>query len=168
MNWYIGALKKYADFGGRARRQEFWMFYLINCAVALVLELPWFFAMSASGPTTNSAWAVPYYVYMLAVFIPMIAVTVRRLHDTNRSGGWYFIGLVPLIGFIVLIVFLATDGQHGENRYGPDPKAGQVQYSNVAAGWLQDPTGRHELRYWDSRVWTGQVADAGVVTTDPL
>jgi len=166
MNWYIGALKKYADFGGRARRQEFWMFYLINCAIALVLELP--MLASAFGRNGSGALSAPYYIYMLAVFIPMIAVTVRRLHDTNRSGGWYFIAFVPLVGFIVLIVFLATDGQHGENRYGPDPKAGQVQYSNVAAGWLKDPTGRHELRYWDSRVWTDQAADAGVVTTDPL
>ena len=167
MNWYVEVLKKYAVFSGRARRQEFWMFYVVNVAIALVLELP-MFASAASGSGGTSGWSALYYVYMLAVFIPMIAVTVRRLHDTNRSGGWYFIAFVPLVGFIVLIVFLATDGQHGENRYGPDPKAGQVQYSNVAAGWLQDPTGRHELRYWDSRVWTDQVANAGVVTTDPL
>ena len=167
MNWYVEVLKKYAVFSGRARRQEFWMFYVINCAIALVLELP-MLANAASGSGGTSGLSALYYVYMLAVFIPMIAVTVRRLHDTNRSGGWYFIAFVPLVGFIVLIVFLATEGQPGANRYGPDPKAIQGQDSDVAAGWLKDPTGRHEFRYWDSRVWTDQVSDAGAVTTDPL
>ncbi len=111
-----------------------------------------------------------YPIYSIGVFLPSIAVAVRRLHDIGRSGGWYFIALVPLVGPIVLLVFLLTKSD-GENRYSPgyvptfvvSPAA-----PGIPAGWLADPTGRHELRYWDSRTWTGSVSDAGVMTSDPL
>ena len=112
MNWYIGALKKYLDFSGRAQRMEYWMFTLINFLVML--------ALSIVDAVIGLGILAP--LYALAAFIPSIAVGVRRLHDTGRSGWWLLIGLVPLIGIIVLIVFFVQDSQPGANEYGPNPK----------------------------------------------
>jgi uncharacterized membrane protein YhaH (DUF805 family) len=108
MNWYVDVLKKYAVFDGRARRQEFWMFALINFIVALVLN---FISPFLGG------------IYALAVLLPNIGVGVRRLHDIGRSGWWLLVGLIPLIGWIVLIVFFVQDSQPGDNQFGPNPKA---------------------------------------------
>ena len=113
MNWYLDVLKKYAVFSGRARRKEYWMFFLINLIIAFVLGF-------IDGIIGSSG--VLGILYALAVLIPGIAVSIRRLHDTNRSGWWLLIALVPLIGTIALIVFLVQDGQPGENQYGPNPK----------------------------------------------
>ena len=108
MHWYLDVLKKYAVFSGRARRTEYWMFFLFNVIISLVLG---FLAAILSN------------LYALAVLIPGLAVSVRRLHDTNRSGWWLLISLVPIVGIIVLIVFLVSDGQANDNQYGPNPKA---------------------------------------------
>ncbi len=113
MNWYIEVLKKYAVFSGRARRKEYWMFFLFNIIISFVLG---FIEGLAGLPGALSG------LYSLAVLIPGIAVSVRRLHDTNRSGWWLLIGLVPFIGAIVLLIFMLQDGQPGDNRYGPNPK----------------------------------------------
>jgi uncharacterized membrane protein YhaH (DUF805 family) len=113
MNWYLDVLKKYAVFTGRARRKEYWMFALFNVIIAIALGI---IEGIVGGPGVLGG------LYGLAVLIPSIAVGVRRLHDTGRSGWWILIGLVPVIGFIVLIVFFATDGQPGTNQYGPNPK----------------------------------------------
>ncbi|MGH3381178.1 MAG: DUF805 domain-containing protein [Actinoallomurus sp.] len=113
MNWYLAVLKNYANFDGRARRTEYWMFFLINLIIAVVLNV--------IGVAVKAA-AFAGDIYALALLIPSIAVGVRRLHDTGRSGWWLLIGLIPLVGTIVLIVFLATEGQQGDNAYGPDPK----------------------------------------------
>jgi uncharacterized membrane protein YhaH (DUF805 family) len=115
MNWYLEVLKKYATFGGRARRTEFWMFTLINFIISAVLNI----VQRSTGSTIVLVISV---IYSLAVLIPGIAVTVRRLHDTGRSGGWWFIGLIPIVGWIILIVFCAQDSQPGPNQYGPNPK----------------------------------------------
>ncbi|CAE6953287.1 DUF805 domain-containing protein [Vibrio alginolyticus] len=112
MEWYLAVLKKYAVFTGRARRKEYWMFFLFNILITIVLE----FLDGLLGTTFIGA------VYGLAVLIPGIAVTVRRLHDIGRTGWWALIGLIPVIGFIVLIIFAATDGDKGRNEYGLDPK----------------------------------------------
>ena len=113
MDWYIEVLKKYAVFSGRARRKEYWLFTLftiiIICVLFLVEELA-----GAPGVITG--------LYYLAVLIPSIAVLVRRLHDTNRSGWWFFISFIPIIGSIILLVFLVQDSQPNENRYGRNPK----------------------------------------------
>ncbi len=114
MSWYIMVLKKYAVFSGRARRKEYWMFILFNFIFALVLGI-----LDNIIGTSN----VLGTIYSLAVLVPGIAVSVRRLHDTNRSGWWVLIGLVPLIGAIVLLVFVVQDSQPGDNQYGPNPKA---------------------------------------------
>lgn len=114
MNWYLQVFKKYAVFTGRARRQEYWMFFLFNMIISFALS---FIEGIVNGP------GVLGVLYALAVLVPGLAVTVRRLHDTNRSGWWVLISLVPIVGVIVLIVFAAQDGQAGENQYGADPKA---------------------------------------------
>lgn len=117
MNWYLEVLKKYAVFSGRARRKEYWMFILFNFIIVLGLGVV---EGLAGGPGVLGS------LYSLAVLIPSIAVSVRRLHDTNRSGWWLLIGVVPLIGAIVLLIFVVQDSQPGENRYGPNPKAAAV------------------------------------------
>ncbi|MGI5231926.1 DUF805 domain-containing protein [Actinoallomurus sp. CA-142502] len=113
VNWYVAVLKNYAGFSGRAHRTEYWMFFLVNFVISVVLNI-------------LSTWAKVFsfidLIYALAVLIPSIAVGVRRLHDTGRTGWWTLIGLIPIIGTIILIVFLATDGQPGDNEYGPNPK----------------------------------------------
>jgi uncharacterized membrane protein YhaH (DUF805 family) len=113
MSWYIAVLKKYAVFSGRARRKEYWMFFLFNIIFSAVLSI----IDVAIGIYVLSS------IYSLAVLVPSLAVSVRRLHDTNRTGWWILIGLIPFVGTIILIVFLATDSQPGENQYGPNPKA---------------------------------------------
>ena len=118
MNWYLEVLKKYAVFGGRARRKEYWMFALINGIIAFALGL----IEGLASDKSSTDPGVLGIIYGLAVFIPSIAVAVRRLHDTDRSGWWLLIALIPLIGAIVLIVFLVFDSQPGDNQYGPNPK----------------------------------------------
>jgi uncharacterized membrane protein YhaH (DUF805 family) len=112
MNWYLKCWKQYADFTGRARRTEYWMFALVNFGIAVLLELILGFTFLYFLT----------YVYSLAIFIPSLAVCVRRLHDIGRSGWWYLIGLIPVIGWILLIVWFCTDSQPGANKWGPNPK----------------------------------------------
>jgi len=119
MDWFIKCLKKYADFNGRARRKEYWMFFLFYVIFAFVLSLidnfiGWGFAEGTFG--------ILYLIFALGTFLPYLAVLVRRLHDIGRSGWWYFIILIPIAGVIWLIVLLATDGEPGENQYGPNLK----------------------------------------------
>jgi uncharacterized membrane protein YhaH (DUF805 family) len=119
MNWYVGVLKKYAVFSGRARRTEFWVFVLINFIISVILAI----IDGVAGMRYGMGMGVLGTIYSLAVLIPSLAVGVRRLHDTNRTGWWWFIVLVPLVGAIILIVFWALDSQPNENKYGPNPKA---------------------------------------------
>ena len=120
MNYFIDCLtKKYACFSGRARRQEFWLFFLFNFIAAFVVG---FIGGVLAGATGVEAFAYLGAIYNLAVLIPGFAVLFRRLHDTGRSGWWWLIAFIPLIGIIVLIVFCCLDSQPGENQYGPNPK----------------------------------------------
>ncbi len=112
MEWYLAVLKKYAVFTGRSRRKEYWMFFIFNVLITLVLE----FIDRSLGTKFIGA------LYGLVVLVPSIAVTVRRLHDIGRTGWWALIGLIPIIGFIVIVIFAATEGDRGNNEYGPDPK----------------------------------------------
>ncbi|MDX2530711.1 DUF805 domain-containing protein [Streptomyces europaeiscabiei] len=113
MNWFVEVLRKYVVFSGRARRQEYWMFTLIASLIYLGLVV--------LGLVMDTE--VPELVFVAAVFLPSLAVSVRRLHDIGRSGWWVLIGIVPCVGTIVTIIFMATEGQRDANRYGPDPKA---------------------------------------------
>lgn len=122
MEWATLPLKKYADFSGRARRKEYWMFALLLIVVSFVLGI-------VEGVVGLTGMVGPYgplsALFMLAIIVPSIAVGVRRLHDTGRSGWWMLIGLVPFIGAIVLLVFYVLEGTRGPNEYGPDPKEGE-------------------------------------------
>lgn len=112
MDWFLLALKQYATFSGRARRKEYWYFVLFYLMVLIGLSL----LDALLGFDLLST------VFVLAMLLPNIAVGVRRLHDTGRSGWWLLIGMVPLLG-LVLIYFLVLDSEPGDNPYGPNPKA---------------------------------------------
>jgi len=125
MNWYLAVLKNYVGFSGRARRKELWMFVLFNLIVSIVIGI---IDGIAGTMTTVDAGGIPVQVgiigivYSLAVLLPGIAVGVRRLHDTNRSGWWLLIWFIPVIGWLVLLVFYILEGTRGSNRFGADPK----------------------------------------------
>jgi uncharacterized membrane protein YhaH (DUF805 family) len=119
MKWYLSVLRNYATFSGRARRKEYWMFVLFNfiflvCAVAIDLLI-------------NFVIAFPYgpfsILYCLFVFIPTLALDFRRLHDTGKSGWFLLMGLIPIVGGIIILVFMVTEGDPFDNKYGPNPKA---------------------------------------------
>ena len=109
---YKNALEKYAAFVGRASRKDLWMFVLYNFIISIAVGI-------VAGIIRVPAVS---WLYALFVFIPNLALAARRLHDTGRSGWWQLIALVPIIGFVVLIIFYCTDSQPGENKYGPNPK----------------------------------------------
>lgn len=117
MNWFMAVLQKYAVFSGRAQRAEYWYFALFYLIIYVVLAtVDSLLGMSEIGLLST--------LFSLAVLVPSLAVSVRRLHDTDRSGWWFLIVFIPLIGTIVLLVFAAQDGTPGENRFGPNPKGG--------------------------------------------
>jgi len=125
MHWYIDVLKKYTVFSGRARRKEFWMFFLFSTIISVFLAvidefMGWQFEMDEESLGFLST------LYYLAVIVPYLAVIFRRLHDTERSGWWILIAFIPLVGVLILLVFLILQGTRGENRYGPDPKDAEV------------------------------------------
>ncbi|MBF0709152.1 MULTISPECIES: DUF805 domain-containing protein [Bacillales] len=113
MNWYLKVLKNYVNFQGRARRKEYWMFTLFNVIFSIVLTIVE--SLADISPFLTS-------IYSLFIILPSLAVTVRRLHDTGRSGWWVLIGLIPLIGSIVILVFTCLDSDVEENRFGINPK----------------------------------------------
>lgn len=122
-------LSKYATFSGRARRSEYWWFMLANAIVANVLYFvtigPSYQKAVADQNFSNFSFGVGgiiYVLYVLAMILPGIAVAVRRLHDTDRSGGFYFMFLIPFVGPIILLVFFVQAGSVGPNRFGADPK----------------------------------------------
>ena len=117
MHGYLAVLRKYARFKGRTRRREYWQFVLFNVWIAVALFLVDTMVRGMTGVTL----ALAELAYGAAVLLPSVAVTVRRLHDTSRSGWWLVVGLIPVAGF-VLIFLLAQDSAPSRNRYGPNPK----------------------------------------------
>jgi uncharacterized membrane protein YhaH (DUF805 family) len=118
MKWYFHALRSYAVFRGRARRREYWTFELMTGAIALAL-----FVLAVELGKAG----YPYFLslpllYIAATAIRSLSSLIRRLHDTGRSGWWFWINLIPLFGPISLLIFTVEDSQPGENRYGPNPK----------------------------------------------
>jgi uncharacterized membrane protein YhaH (DUF805 family) len=134
MNYYTDVLKKYAVFSGRARRKEYWLFALWNFIIVLVFDALMFVfgMMGNSGTILTQLVSVVGCLYVLAIILPSLGVFVRRLHDTGRTGWWILIGLIPVIGGIVLLIFSVMDSQPGDNKYGPNPKG--VTGPQVAAG----------------------------------
>ena len=116
MHWYTDVLRKYAVFSGRADRPEFWWFQLANIIVAIIIGI---IAAAILGRRGGQGIG---YLYDLAVLLPSLGVSIRRLHDTDRSGWWLLLSFLPVIGWIVLIVFYALEGTPGPNNHGPDPK----------------------------------------------
>lgn len=120
MKWFLDALKnKYATFEGRARRSEYWYFVLFYVLTIVALAI-----IDGIAGTLNDDVGIGLLsgIFVLATFVPALAVTVRRLHDTDRSGWWVLLDLVPVIGPLVLLVFTVLDSQPGANRFGPNPK----------------------------------------------
>lgn len=113
---YLDVLKnKYAQFDGRASRREYWTFFLVNFAVAIILSIvDGIIGFGHTGLLVN--------IFALATLVPSIAIMVRRLHDTDRSGWWALISLIPF-GALVLLAFMFFDGTQGSNRFGSDPKS---------------------------------------------
>ena len=115
-------MKQYADFSGRARRKEFWMFVLFSAIIVFALMLV-IMALNATGSSILSVIGfVLYCVYALAVIVPSLAVGVRRLHDIGKSGWYFFITLIPLVGGIILLIWWCKNSQPGENKWGANPK----------------------------------------------
>ena len=127
MNWYLEVLNKYAVFSGRARRQEYWMFFLFNF---IIISILWVVGRFVDSQIIGM-------LYDLAVLIPSIAVLVRRLHDTGRSGWWWFIALIPLIGWIVLLLYMLEDGNPGQNQYGANPKEATTEKNRIESGEMK-------------------------------
>lgn len=115
IDWMLMGWRKYADFSGRARRKEYWMFVLGNVIISIILSI----IARIIGTEFLS------YIFMLASLCPSIAAGVRRLHDTDRPGLWMLLALIPF-GAFVLIYFFVLEGTRGNNQFGPDPKAGEA------------------------------------------
>lgn len=123
MYWYLKALRNYANFDGRARRKEYWFFYIFQLIALMALSLIASIIGGITGdPESAVVLAIVFsFVYMLVTLIPNLAVSVRRLHDTGHSGFWLLLGLIPM-GNLVLLVFMCIDSSRGDNDYGPSPK----------------------------------------------
>jgi len=148
MNEYLNVIRNnYANFTGRARRREYWMFTLINSVILILLQIPVQGAVIAMAAQNEAATApsagltgvtlifvILLVVYSLAVMVPSIAVTVRRLHDTGKSGWWYLLNLIPL-GSLVILVFMVLDSEPGSNKWGPNPKGVNGGAPSSAQNW---------------------------------
>ncbi|WP_303318075.1 DUF805 domain-containing protein [Flavivirga abyssicola] len=121
MKWYLKVLiNNYATFSGRARRKEFWMFFLFNLIIIFGLS---FLLGLISDFIDNEILPIILGIYFLGILIPYIALAVRRLHDSGKSGGYIFVYFIPFIGGIWFLILMATEGDKGPNQYGPDPKS---------------------------------------------
>ncbi|MFF3209747.1 DUF805 domain-containing protein [Streptomyces sp. NPDC002886] len=114
MHYFTDVVKRYVDFNGRARRQEYWMYVLFYVALVVVAMIIDF----AAG-----TYPLFYLLVVLGLFLPTLGVGVRRLHDQDKSGWWILVGIIPFVGWIWAIVLMATEGTPGPNQYGPSPKA---------------------------------------------
>ena len=137
MYWYLQALKKYAVFSGRARRAEYWQFTIVNAVIFFGLSL---LAKLDAGIGVQMLVLWLATTYSLWMILPSWAVLVRRLHDTNHSGWWLLIGLVPIVGAIALFIWMVTDSNAGDNQYGPNPKA------SVYSAYIEEV--RRRSRWW--------------------
>jgi uncharacterized membrane protein YhaH (DUF805 family) len=132
LTWGLLPFRRYAEFSGRSRRKEIWFFVLFQYVVAVawaaalgLVMLLLYLADASEDTMMTICWilVVPYALYSLWAMIPGLAVTIRRLHDLDKSGWHILVGLIPLVGGIILIIWYATEGTRGPNRYGPDPLA---------------------------------------------
>lgn len=128
MNWYLDAFKyKYADFEGRARRTEYWMFSLFHVIILILLMV---LAVVLSDLRWGTISWTPLFLYILVSFIPTLALTVRRLHDSGKSGWFYLFSFIPYIGGIILLVFTLQNSENMTNKWGPNPKGPNIDEIN--------------------------------------
>ncbi|BAS68205.1 DUF805 domain-containing protein [Bathymodiolus septemdierum thioautotrophic gill symbiont] len=114
MNWYLEVLKKYTVFNGRATRSEYWYFTLFNIIATIICSI--------LDAVIGSGLGIIGLIYALAVLLPYIGVMIRRLHDINRSGWWQLIAIVPILGWILIIIWTTKDSDEEANQYGENPK----------------------------------------------
>lgn len=123
MDWMLMPFRRFADFSGRSRRKEYWMFTLLNLIVGFVLGLiGGILGGSSEGGSMMGSAIIG--LYMLIVIVPSIAVTVRRFHDQDKSGWFVLLAFIPFVGSLIVLVFMCLEGTRGSNRFGDDPKAG--------------------------------------------
>lgn len=134
--WKKVVFENFANFNGRARRKEYWSFQLVNF---LMLIVPYILLIvglanvevTGSFGTLGILSIIFLFIFALVTFVPSLAVLVRRLHDTNRSGWNFFLGLIPVIGSFILLYFYFSDGSVGRNNYGDDPKRPHNEISEI-------------------------------------
>lgn len=120
MNWYLKVFKQYTDFSGRARRTEYWMFVLFHVlAIIATMVIDTLLGLTMMS---DSYYGLLYLIYVIISFVPALAVSVRRLHDIGKSGWYYLINFIPLIGPLWFLVYACTDGEAKTNKWGPNPK----------------------------------------------
>ena len=125
MEWYLKVMRdNYANFSGRARRREYWMYVLVQSIIMIgLMILDSVLGLDFELQGISLGYGYLYLIGIIVHFIPSLAVLVRRLHDVCKSGWFYFIFLIPIIGIIWLLVLYCTEGQKEDNKWGPDPKA---------------------------------------------
>lgn len=122
-DYFLNVIKKhYADFQGRASRSEYWYFTLFNILIGIAVSV----VVGILGNIIGSAASLLSAVYSLGLLVPGVCLAIRRMHDTGKSGWWLLLGLVPIVGFIIVIVLLVMDSEADRNQYGPNPKRGAV------------------------------------------
>jgi len=131
MEWMIMPLKRFAEFSGRSRRKEYWMFVLLQMLILIPVAI---LAILMGGPVEDpanplgsTAILIVLGAYLLVFFIPGLAVQVRRFHDQDKSGWFILLGFIPYVGSLILLVFMCLEGTRGPNRFGQDPKDPYVE-----------------------------------------
>lgn len=126
MEWMLMPLKRYAEFSGRSRRKEYWMFTLFQILVLIVMGvlvgITGGFDESGASTLGSAMLVIMGLIYLGLFLIPGIAVTVRRFHDQDKSGWFYLLSFIPYVGGLIMLVFMCLEGTQGPNQYGPDPK----------------------------------------------
>jgi len=124
MEWATLPFKRYAEFTGRSRRKEYWMFVLLSIGIYIIASL--LDGIAGLNRMIAGMYGPITALVALGLLVPTLAVSIRRLHDSDRSGWWLLIGLAPIVGEIVLLVFMVLEGTRGANRFGADPKGGEA------------------------------------------
>lgn len=117
--YYMSQLNPYFNFDGRLSRKDFWMFVLFNFGISILITLVFSGILGMDGLASSLAG-----LYSLAILIPGLGVSIRRLHDVGKGGMWILIGLIPLVGVFILLYYYVQDSQAGDNQYGPNPVTG--------------------------------------------
>lgn len=120
MEWMTLPLKRYADFSGRSRRKEYWMFFLFIIIVAVVIGA--IEGVLGLNGMIGGLYGPLSMIFILGILVPSIAVQVRRFHDQDKSGWFVLLGLIPFVGGLAVLVFMCLEGTKGPNRFGEDPK----------------------------------------------